>query len=178
MKITDVGFGGVQKIQLDPVHDMRGSFVRYFCRQTLLNAGLNVDWPQINFSHTFQSGAIRGLHFQSSPPEEIKLITCLSGAVFDVLVDIRPASSTFGKWRAFDLSERNAVALYVPAGFAHGFQCISGDCKLIYMMSCDYQAESAKGVHYNDPDLSISWPLPVTCVSPKDKALPPLQAVR
>jgi len=137
-----------------------------------------VEWPQVNFSHTLQSGAVRGLHFQSAPSAEIKLITCLTGAVFDVLVDVRPSSSTFGKWRAFELSGRNTVGLYVPAGFAHGFQCLSDDCRLVYMMSCNYRAESAKGVHYNDPDLSVSWPLPVSCVSPKDEALPLLQALK
>lgn len=178
MIITDVGFAGVRKIQLDPARDERGSFVRFFCRQTFQNAGLNLEWPQANFSHTMQRGAVRGLHFQSEPAAETKLITCLSGAVFDVLVDISPFSSTFGQWRAYELSETNALALYVPTGIAHGFQCLTDDCRMAYMMSCDYHAEAARGVHYNDPDISIPWPLPVSCVSNKDDALPRLQVFK
>lgn len=178
MTITDVGFAGVRKIQLDPARDERGSFMRFFCRRTFEDAGLNVDWPQTNFSHTLQRGAVRGLHFQSEPAAETKLITCLSGAVFDVLVDVSPSSPTFGQWRAYELSEANCLALYVPVGIAHGFQCLANDCRMAYMMSCSYRAEAARGVHHRDPDLSISWPLPVSCISAKDDALPRLQAIK
>ena len=176
MNITDVGFAGVRMIQLDPARDERGSFVRFFCRRTFQDAGLNIEWPQTNFSHTFQRGALRGLHFQSEPAAETKLITCLSGVVYDVLVDISPSSSTFGQWRAYELSEESGVALYVPTGIAHGFQCLTNDCRMAYMMSCSYEPALARGVCYNDPGLAIHWPLPVACVSLKDATLPLLQA--
>ena len=175
MTITDVGFCGVRKIQLDPACDQRGSFTRFFCRKTFLDAGLNADWPQVNFSCTLRTGAVRGLHFQSEPAAEVKLITCLTGAVFDVLVDVCPSSRTFGQWRAFELSEENAVALYVPTGIAHGFQCLTDDCRMSYLMSCNFNPTLARGVRYNDPALPIPWPLPVTCISPKDEALPLLR---
>ena len=178
MSITDVGFAGVRKIQLDPARDERGSFVRFFCRRTFQDAGLNIEWPQTNFSHTFQKGAVRGLHFQAEPAAETKLITCVSGAVYDVLVDISPSSSTFGQWRGYELSEASALALYVPTGIAHGFQCLTDDCRMAYLMSCGHHAEAARGLHYNDPDLSISWPLPVSRISNKDDALPRLQALK
>ncbi|MBU3666397.1 MAG: dTDP-4-dehydrorhamnose 3,5-epimerase [Chthoniobacterales bacterium] len=178
MKIVDVGFGGVHQVFLSPAKDDRGSFSRIFCREMFSEAGLNSDWPQINVSHTLQRGALRGLHFQEHPSDEAKLISCLTGSVFDVVVDVRRSSPLFGKWRSFELSEANGMSLYVPAGFAHGFQCLSDNCRLLYLMSANYEPTLARGVRYDDAELGIIWPLSVSCISPKDSALPGLGAVK
>lgn len=178
MKIVDAGFGGVQLVQLDPRQDDRGSFTRSFCRKTFVKAGLNTEWPQINISRTCQRGSVRGLHFQKSPEEEIKLVTCVTGVVFDVVVDVRPRSTTFGQWRSYTLSELNSISLYIPAGFAHGFQCLTDECRMSYLMSCDFDPTLATGVRHNDPSLAISWPLPVTCISPKDAVLPFIESTK
>lgn len=178
MKIVDAGFGGVHLVHLQPRHDGRGSFTRSFCRKTFLQAGLEADWPQINLSHTRQRASVRGLHFQASPGEEIKLVTCVTGAVFDVVLDVRPRSATFGQWRAYELSEQNSTSLYIPAGFAHGFQCLTDDCRMSYLMSRDFEPALARGVRHNDPSLAIPWPLPVTCISPKDAVLPLFEAAK
>lgn len=176
MRIEDADFGGVQIIHLEPCIDDRGSFTRLFCQKTFLQAGLNANWPQINCSFTRRRGSVRGLHFQEAPAEEIKLVTCVSGAVFDVVLDVRPQSATFGQWRAYELSEQNSTCLFIPAGFAHGFQCLSDDCRMSYLMSCEFHPTLARGVRYNDPSLAILWPLSVTCISDKDAALPLLRA--
>ncbi len=178
MRIEDVGFGGVRLVHLDPRRDDRGSFTRLFCRTTFMKSGLNMDWPQFNLSHTQDCGAVRGLHFQIPPSEEIKFVTCITGIVFDVVLDVRRDSSTFGQWRSFELSERNNVALYIPTGLAHGFQCLAGDCRMAYLMSCDFNPSAARGVRFNDPALGIPWPLPVSQVSPKDAELPSLADFR
>ena len=176
MRIEDAGFGGVQLIHLEPHNDDRGIFTRLFCQKTFLQAGLNANWPQINGSFTRRRGSVRGLHFQVAPAEEIKLVTCVSGAVFDVVLDVRPQSATFGQWRAYELSEQNSTCIYIPEGFAHGFQCLRDDCRMCYLMSCEFHPELARGVRYNDPSLAIPWPLAVTCISDKDAALPLLRA--
>ena len=178
MKIVDAEFGGVHEVFMEPNTDERGFFSRLFCRNSFVAAGLNGDWPQINVSMTLKRGALRGLHFQQKPSEEIKLVTCLTGAVFDVVVDVRPESSTFGHWRAFELSEKRSLALYVPAGFAHGFQCLSDDCRLVYLMSRDFEPALSSGIRYNDEALGVTWPLPVSCISAKDAALSGLDSLR
>jgi dTDP-4-dehydrorhamnose 3,5-epimerase len=174
MIIANAGLDGLYKVQLEPKADERGTFERVFCRATFLGAGLNIEWPQMNVSRTLRRGALRGLHFQAPPGEEIKLVTCLSGTVFDVVVDLRHASPTYGQWRSFDLSEQNATALYIPAGFAHGFQCVTEECRMLYLMSCEYDQSLARGLHWADPRLAIPWPRPVSCISPADSAWPAL----
>jgi dTDP-4-dehydrorhamnose 3,5-epimerase len=115
---------------------------------------------------------IRGLHYQAPPKPEIKLIRCCAGAVWDVLIDIRPDSPTRGQWQAFELNARNRLTLYVPAGVAHGFQCLTDDCELFYQMSEFYHADLARGIRWNDPSLNIPWPLPNPILTDRDRNLP------
>ena len=178
MKIVDAEFGGVHEVLMEQNTDDRGFFSRLFCRDSFVAAGLNADWPQINVSMTLKRGTLRGLHFQKKPSEEIKLVTCLAGVIFDVVVDVRPESSTFGQWRSFELSEKRSLALYVPAGFAHGFQCLSDDCRVVYLMSRDFQPTLSGGIRYDDAALCIDWPLPVGSISAKDAALAGLDSLR
>jgi len=178
VKVVDAEFGGVHEVLMELNTDERGFFSRLFCRNSFIAAGLNGDWPQINVSMTLKRGTLRGLHFQKKPAEEIKLVTCLTGTVFDVVVDVRPDSATFGHWRSFELSEKRRLALYVPAGFAHGFQCLSDDCRLVYLMSRDFEPALSGGIRYDDHALGITWPLPVSCISAKDATLPDLHSLR
>ena len=121
---------------------------------------------------TRHRGMIRGMHYQADPKPEIKLIRCSAGAIFDVLVDVRPDSPTYGKWEGFELSGQNHRMLYVPGGFAHGFQCLTDNCEVFYQMSEFYHPDLARGVRWSDPKIAISWPLPGAGVSERDKALP------
>ena len=126
-------------------------------------------------SHPRQRGAIRGLHFQAEPKPEIKLIRCAAGKIFDVLVDVRPDSPTCGKWEGFELSAENRRQLYVPGGFAHGFQCLVDNCEVFYQMSEFFAPDLARGLRWNDPSLQIHWPLEPTVISPKDRQFPDFQ---
>ena len=115
---------------------------------------------------------VRGLHFQAEPKPEIKLIRCDAGAIYDVLVDVRRGFPTFGRWEAFELRSEEFKMLYVPEGFAHGFQCLENDSRVFYQMSAPYEAELARGIRWNDPQLKIPWPLPNPVVSERDRRLP------
>lgn len=169
---------GVWLIDLEPMVDERGSFARLFCAKEFHARGLQTQWPQWNSSFTRSRGILRGLHFQAAPRQEIKLVRCTAGAVYDVVVDVRPSSPTFGKWQAFDLSAETRRALYIPEGYAHGFQCLSDGCEMLYQMSEEYVAELARGVRWDDDVLAIPWPVSDPVVSKRDAALPPLSALK
>ena len=172
MRTNDTSFGGVHLVHHEIKSDMRGNFRRIFCRKFFQELGLNCNWPQINTSHTLKRGTLRGLHFQKSPSGEAKLVTCLTGEIYDVVVDIRVGSVSFGQWRVFKLHEQGGNSLYIPQGFAHGFQSLTDDCRVSYMMSSDYDSALSSGIRYNDPKLSIPWPLQVTCISSIDENWP------
>jgi dTDP-4-dehydrorhamnose 3,5-epimerase len=121
---------------------------------------------------------LRGMHFQAEPFPEIKLIRCAVGAVFDVLVDVRRDSATFGRWEAFELTAQNRTMLYVPGGFAHGYQTLVDNCEVFYQMSEFYHPDLARGIHFADPDVGIRWPLPDPVLAPKDHTLPGLRDLR
>lgn len=163
---------GVWIIELELREDERGFLARTFCEQEFSEHGLNTRWVQCNLTLTKRRGMIRGLHYQAEPKPEVKLIRCVSGAVFDVLVDIRRDSPYFGKWEAFELSAQNRIALYVPAGVAHGFQCLVDNCELYYHMSEFYYPELARGIRWNDPKIGIEWPIPEPYLSERDRNLP------
>ena len=167
---------GVWRIRLDPRADERGHFVRTYCEQEFAAHGLNTRWVQCNTTLTRQRGMLRGLHYQADPHPEIKLIRCVSGAVFDVLVDVRPKSPTFGKWEAFELRAEQPDQLYVPAGYAHGFQCLTEDAGLFYQMSEFYVPDLARGVRWDDPSLTIPWPISHPRLSSRDAGLPALSS--
>jgi len=174
MKFQPTSLAGLWMIQLELREDERGFLARTFCENEFARQGLNIRWPQCNLTLTKKRGAIRGLHFQAEPKPEIKLVRCAGGAVFDVLVDVRRDSPTFGKWEGFELSAENHRQLYVPGGFAHGFQCLTDNCVMFYQMSEFYVPELARGLCWNDPTVAIRWPVPEPSMSDRDRNLPQL----
>jgi dTDP-4-dehydrorhamnose 3,5-epimerase len=155
-------------IQPEPAHDNRGFFSRTFCADAFAERGLEVHYPQHSVSFSARKGTLRGLHFQREPHAEAKLIRCVRGAILDVIVDIRPDSSTYRQWQKFELSSANCHQLYIPRGFAHGFQTLRDDVEVSYLISTRYRPEFADGVRYDDPAFAIDWPLPITAISEKD----------
>lgn len=174
MRFKECELPGLVRIELEPKHDERGSFVRLFDEQLFRDAGLLASFPQHSLAINTLAGTIRGLHWQSVPASETKVLRCTRGRIFDVLVDVRAGSLTFGRWQAFELTEGSAVSLYVPEGFAHGYQTLTDGCEVEYLISAAYSADASRGVRYDDPDLAIPWPLPVTLVSERDRAWPAL----
>lgn len=177
MKFIQTEIPGVWIIELEYKEDERGFLARVFCENEFKSHGLNTYWPQCNITLTRRRGMIRGLHYQDYPKPEIKLIRCIAGAVYDVIVDIRRDSPTFGKWRAFELTAQNRLAVYAPAGVAHGFQCLTDNCEMYYHMSEFYYPELARGIRWNDPDLNIKWPIENPFLSERDRNLPLLSEV-
>jgi dTDP-4-dehydrorhamnose 3,5-epimerase len=168
---------GAFRIDLEPREDERGFFARVFCRDAFAAHGLAAAWTQINTSFTSRAGTVRGMHFQRPPSAEAKLIKCLRGALYDVLVDLRAGSPTFGHWTALELTAENRRMAYVPKGVAHGFQTLAADTEILYFHDTDYGAADEGGVSHADPGLAIRWPLPVASLSKRDAALPPLASV-
>ena len=161
---------GVFRVEMERLQDERGYFARSWCVREAEAHGLNPRLVQCNVSFNRRRGTLRGMHFQSSPRQEAKLVRCTRGLIADVIVDLRPESPTFKKWEAFQLSDRNGTALYVPEGFAHGFQTLADDTEVHYQMSEFHSEELAGGVRWNDPAFGIIWPLPNPILSPKDAA--------
>jgi dTDP-4-dehydrorhamnose 3,5-epimerase len=171
MKIFPAKLPGVARLVPARHGDERGYLVRTHCRETFHAAGLTAEWVQSSLTYSAVRGTLRGMHFQNG---EVKLIRCVTGTVWDCLVDIRPESPTFGQWEAFELSEENATALYVPEGIAHGFLTLTADVRMLYSMSAPYAESHAAGLNWNDPALSIPWPFPPVVLSDRDAAWPVL----
>jgi dTDP-4-dehydrorhamnose 3,5-epimerase len=172
MRFYQTKLAGLWLIDLEPREDERGFFARTFCEREFTAHGLCIRWPQCNLTRTLHRGTIRGLHFQGDPHPEIKLIRCAAGAIWDLVVDVRRDSPTYGQWEAFDLTADNRRQLYVPGGFAHGFQALTDGCEVFYQMSDFYQPDLARGVRWNDPALNITWPIANPFVSDRDQHLP------
>jgi dTDP-4-dehydrorhamnose 3,5-epimerase len=166
------GFQGVWLIKPTPARDPRGFFMRTFCAREFADQGLVSDFVQHSTSHSALRGTLRGMHFQRPPHAEVKVVTCLKGAIWDVIIDLRPGSATFLRWECFPLSLENRHQLYIPEGFAHGFQTLMADSEVGYLMSAFYAPEAADGVRYDDPAFGISWPLTPVSMSEKDKTWP------
>ena len=177
MKFQRTNLEGLWLIEPELREDDRGFLMRSFCEKEFSAHGLNTHWPQCNLTLTLKRGMLRGMHFQAEPKPEIKLIRCAAGAIFDVLVDVRAGSPTFGKWQAFELSGANRRSLYVPGGFAHGFQCLTDHCEVFYQMSEFYFPELARGIRWNDPHVDIQWPIADPHLSEKDAKLPLLESL-
>ncbi|MGQ0512022.1 MAG: dTDP-4-dehydrorhamnose 3,5-epimerase [Betaproteobacteria bacterium] len=178
MKFTELELMGSYLVEPEPHGDERGLLARTFCAREFGERGLETAWVQCNLTFTAARGTVRGLHWQAPPHEEAKLVRCTAGAVFDVIVDLRPGSPTRGRWQAFELSARNRRQLYIPAGFAHGLQTLEPDTEMSYQMSAYYVAAAKRGLRWNDPALAISWPLPVAMVGDADQALPTMDALK
>ena len=159
-------------IEPKPFEDTRGKFFRTFCQNELCDILDGKNIVQNNQSLTCQKGAIRGMHFQYPPMAEIKMVRCITGEVFDVMVDLRKNSPTFLKWHGEILSSENMKMMYIPEGFAHGFQALKENCELLYLHTEFYSPEHEGGVRYNDPKLEIKWPLEITESSDKDERYP------
>lgn len=152
--------------------DERGTFCRAFCADEFTAHGLDPSILQASVSRTTRRGTIRGLHFQAAPHAEAKLVRCLAGEVWDVMVDLRPSSPSFGRWHAETLSQHSERAVYLPPGLAHGFQCLTANVVLYYQMNARYVPQAARGLRFDDPTLSIPWPVSNPLVSAKDRAHP------
>jgi dTDP-4-dehydrorhamnose 3,5-epimerase len=172
MKFTETPLAGAYVIELEPHQDERGLFARMFCQKEFAKIGFDKQIVQINYSLTRQRGTIRGMHYQIPPASEVKMIRCVQGTVFDVMVDLRAGSPTFIKWHGVELSKDNLHMVYIPEGFAHGFQTLTDNAELIYHHSAFYSHEFEDGLRYDDPTLNIVWPLPVSVISAKDQMYP------
>lgn len=175
MKLLPLDIAGLFEIRLTLREDARGAFARTFCAEIFGEAGLNTDWVQMNMSRSIGRGTVRGMHFQRAPMAEAKLIRATDGEVFDVAVDLRAGSPTFGQWRAVTLSARTGNAIYIPEGCAHGFQTLTETATLHYCHSAPYAPDLEGGVRATDPALGIDWPLPISLMSERDLSLPELQ---
>lgn len=172
MRFTKLDIPDACLIELDRIGDARGSFARNFCAREFAAAGLASDFPQHSVSRNATKGTLRGMHFQTAPHEEAKLVWCTRGAIFDVCLDLRSGSPTYLKWVGFELSAENGRQLLIPEGCAHGFQTLSDDAEIFYRISDYYAPEASGGFRHDDPAFAITWPLPVAVMSDKDKAWP------
>ncbi len=173
MRFISAPLDGVFILELDKHEDERGFFARTFCREEFLAHGLAPDIDQCSISYNRTRGTLRGLHWQVAPHEEIKVVRCIGGAVFDAVVDMRPESGTRGQYYAVELDEENRKALYIPKGVAHGFQTLRDDTTLLYQISSPYRPESARTLRWDDPFVRISWPYPeAPVISDKDRDAP------
>ena len=178
MHFKQLPLNGAYLIDPDPFKDERGLFARVFCERELREIGHTKTIVQINHSVTVEKGAIRGMHFQYAPKAEIKMVKCLTGEVFDVIVDLRKLSPTFGMWHGERLSSDNMKMMYIPEGFAHGFQTLAENAELLYLHTEFHDPKYEGGVRFDDADLSIDWPLQAVMISAKDCNLPRLSQLR
>lgn len=175
MKFTETSIAGAWLVTLEPRGDERGSFARSFCTGEFAAHGLETAYVQQNVSRSALKGTLRGMHFQLGAHAEVKLIRCAVGAIYDVLMDIRPGSPTYGAWFGAELSGDNNTQMYAPAGVAHGFITLTDNVEVTYLNSSAYAPGQEGGLRYNDPAFNVVWPTPVTVIAPKDEAWPDFQ---
>jgi dTDP-4-dehydrorhamnose 3,5-epimerase len=175
LKFVETKLKGAFIVELDKREDHRGFFARAFCTREFQEFDLCPDVIQANIAFTHKKGTVRGMHYQISPALETKFVRCIRGALWDVIVDIRPESRTYLQHFAIELSAENRRALYIPAMFAHGNQALTDDAELLYLVSKPYTPGCERGLRYDDPAISIEWPLPVTEISDKDANWPLLK---
>lgn len=172
VKLHETPLNGLYEIHTAAIGDERGTFSRLFCEKDFTSIRRALNFTQINLSETRKKGTVRGMHYQIPPVAEAKLIRCLQGSVFDVAIDLRANSSTFLNWHAVELSYDNNRAIFIPEGFAHGFQALTDNVQLLYMHTAPWTPSFEAGLLYNDPRLAIAWPHPAILVSDKDRAYP------
>ena len=172
MIFTDTRVRGAVVIEPEPIADERGFLARCFCAREFEARGLNPRLVQCSISLTKMKGTLRGLHFQRPPHAEVRLVRCTAGALYDVIVDLRPESPTFRRYFGIELSARNHKMLYVPEGFAHGLQTLEDDTEVVYQMSEFFAPDAVAGVRWNDPVFAIRWPLEVTVICERDRTYP------
>jgi dTDP-4-dehydrorhamnose 3,5-epimerase len=175
MRFDPLPISGAFLIAPSPIEDERGLFARVWCEEEFARQGLMERPVQANTGFSPRRGTLRGLHYQAAPDLEAKLVRCTQGAVYDVMVDLRPGSPTFGRWHGTELSADNRLSLHVPSLCAHGYLTLTDNAELLYFASAPYVAASARGLRHDDPALGISWPIPVAVVSSRDRSWPLLE---
>jgi dTDP-4-dehydrorhamnose 3,5-epimerase len=170
MRFTPTKLKGSFVIDLEPYVDERGWFARFYCKNEFASIGHTKEWVQLNHSMTIKKGALRGMHFQLPPFSEIKMVRCIAGSVYDVIIDLRKDSETFLSSFGTELSAENRKMLYIPEGFAHGFQCLTDNVQLIYHHTEFYRPNAEGGIRYDDPAIKVNWPLEVTEISERDRS--------
>ena len=170
MKWTSAPLGAAYVLEPEPIADERGFFARTWCAEEFASRGLNAKVSQCSVSFNTRKGTLRGMHYQAEPYAEAKLVRCIAGAIFDVIVDLRRASPTYCQWFAIELSSANRKSLYVPEGFAHGFMTLQDNSEVAYQISQSYRPECARGIRWNDPLFAIKWPIRDPIVSARDRA--------
>ncbi len=174
MKLVRLGIPGAFLVELEPLADDRGFFARTFCAREFEAAGLESRFLQTSLSFNPRRGTLRGLHYQADPHGEAKVVRCVRGTVYDLLVDLRPESHIYRQHIAIELAADRRNAVYIPAGVAHGFLTLTDDCEVHYAMSEFYEPSAARGVRWNDPAFGIALPEPVRVISPRDAGYPDL----
>lgn len=175
MIFSETKLKGVFIVDIEKSEDARGFFARTSCRREFAGQGLNPDWAQNSVSFNHARGTLRGMHYQVQPHEETKLVRCTSGAIFDVVIDLRPESPTFGQWVGAELTASNHRMLYIPPMIAHGFQTLADNSEVFYQISEFYTPGAARGVRWNDPAFAIEWPETPTVMSSRDGTYPDFQ---
>lgn len=172
MKLTKTKLKGVFFIDIKPFEDERGFYKRIWGKEDFQNLGLDFDPENIGISYNKKLGTVRGMHYQAEPFSEIKLVQCIRGKIFDVILDIRDGSETFGQWISVELSSENHKAVYIPKGLAHGFQVLEDDSEVLYLISAKYSKDSARGIRWDDDKFGIEFPLEISVINERDANYP------
>jgi dTDP-4-dehydrorhamnose 3,5-epimerase len=177
MIFTETPIPGAYHVELQPHRDDRGLFARAWCQEEFADHGLTQPFVQANLTQTHVAGTVRGIHYQTAPHEEAKFIRCLRGAIYDVIVDVRPDSPTYLQWHGQTLTAERRNAVYIPAGCAHGYQTLADDTEVFYQVTAAYTPGVEQGIRYDDPTFEIAWPQPVTEISEKDRSWPDFEPI-
>jgi dTDP-4-dehydrorhamnose 3,5-epimerase len=178
MKFIETKLSGCFLIEVERREDERGFFARGYCQREMNAHGLTGRMVQVNTAVTYRRGTVRGLHYQVAPAAETKLVRCLRGGIYDLVVDIRPESPTYLEHLGVELTAENRLQLLVSEGFAHGYQTLTDDVEILYLVSEFYSASDERGIRPDDPHLGIEWPLPMALLSEKDRSWPPIESAR
>jgi len=176
MKFVPLLLSGAYLVELKPVHDERGFFARTWCADEFKKRGLSTKLAQCAISYNRRRGTLRGMHYQAEPYAEAKLVRCSAGAIYDVIVDLRQGSATYRQWLAVELTAANHKMIYIPEGFAHGFQTLADDSEVFYQISEPNVSECARGVRWDDPVFRIKWPIADPIISDRDRNFPDHQS--
>lgn len=172
MKFYKTKFEGLFLVEVDHFNDKRGYLAKFFDTKTYAKENIKISLTQIKYTFTKKKGTIRGLHMQSKPYEEAKIVHCVRGKIFEVVLDLRPNSKTYGKWFGKEFSENDKKSLFIPKGFAHGYQSLTNNCNILYMMSGEFSKPNNIGFRWDDSFFNIKWPLKPTVIANKDRTWP------